>query len=343
MQQDLLVLFMALVLIVFSAELFTNGIEWLGQRLGLSEGIVGSILAAVGTALPETLIPIIAVFFARDKYGPDVGIGAIAGAPFMLSTLTLSLCGLSMFFFARTGRRAEKLSINTRLLSRDLRFFIVAYSIAILASLASGITVLRWVLALALILIYPYYVYRTYKNESELGSEPEPLHLERFFKSGSKSIPIISLQVVLGLAGILCGAGFFVDKIEKIAKIIGFAPIFLSLIVSPIATELPEKINSVLWARKGKDTLALANITGALVFQACFPVAFGVAFTSWKLDFKTIGTGLVAITSALIYLNLIAKNRLRPIHLMCGAIAYAIVITFIIVSDTFDPVPVAFR
>ncbi len=58
-----------LVVIVLSAELFTNGIEWLGQRLQLSEGVVGSVLAAVGTALPETLIPFVAVMFFGAKNG----------------------------------------------------------------------------------------------------------------------------------------------------------------------------------------------------------------------------------------------------------------------------------
>jgi len=48
-----------------------------GKKLDLSEGAVGSVLAAVGTALPETLIPIIAIVFAGDAAGHEIGIGAI--------------------------------------------------------------------------------------------------------------------------------------------------------------------------------------------------------------------------------------------------------------------------
>ncbi len=43
------------------------------------------------------------------------------------------------------------------------------------------------------------------------------------------------------------------------------------LLVAPIATELPEKFNAVIWIRQGKDTLAMGNITGAMVFQASIP------------------------------------------------------------------------
>ena len=92
---EIVSLVLTLVFIVASAELFTNGIEWLGQRLQLSEGVVGSVLAAVGTALPETLIPVVALIFFSKQHGVEVGIGAIAGAPFMLSTLTLGICGIA--------------------------------------------------------------------------------------------------------------------------------------------------------------------------------------------------------------------------------------------------------
>src|SRR5437870_8331393 len=74
---------MSLFLILLSAELFTNGIEWVGESFGLSEGAVGSVLAAVGTALPETLLPLVAILLGHGTSGEDIGIGAILGAPFM--------------------------------------------------------------------------------------------------------------------------------------------------------------------------------------------------------------------------------------------------------------------
>jgi cation:H+ antiporter len=60
-------LLIALAIILASAELFTNGVEWFGRRYELGEGAVGSILAAVGTALPETLVPIIAIVFTGGQ------------------------------------------------------------------------------------------------------------------------------------------------------------------------------------------------------------------------------------------------------------------------------------
>jgi cation:H+ antiporter len=338
---SILILVFALALIVASSEFFTNGIEWLGQRLQLGEGVVGSVFAAVGTALPETLIPFVAILFFGHRHGADVGIGAIAGAPFMLSTLTLAICGSSILIYAKAGKRSATLQINSKLIAHDLYYFLIAYTLAMCASLASEFAEIRWVVALAVFLMYPVYVYATVKQEQSVGARPEQLHFDRILHLGKpEHLALIIPQVVAGTAGILIGAWLFVDHVETVARAAGLQPLILSLVVSPIATELPEKINSVLWARNGKDTLALANITGAMVFQSCIPVAFGVAFTSWKLGFSTILTGVVAIIAALSYKLLLDRQKLTAKHLLVGGVAYVIVIGIILGSDIIDTTPI---
>ncbi|MBX9949966.1 MAG: hypothetical protein K2Y39_12430 [Candidatus Obscuribacterales bacterium] len=325
-----------LVVIVLAAELFTNGIEWLGQRLQLSEGVVGSVLAAVGTALPETLIPFVAVIFFGSKNGESVGIGAIAGAPFMLSTLTLGLCGLTVLLCSKSGRRPKELQLNNVVIARDLRYFTAAYAIAMLAVLASPYVYVRYVIAIVLFFIYPIYVWKCFQHEGEVGEAPEHLFLDRLFKCGSDKLRLIIPQILLGLGGIIGGAFIFVDHVDDLACYLGLPVVVLSLIITPIATELPEKINSVLWARQGKDTLALGNITGALVFQSCIPVAFGVGCTRWNLDNGTILTGIVAVISGTIFMLLLKANKLTATHLAFGMLAYAISIGSFVLVDYLD-------
>src|SRR3954451_20454697 len=99
---DLLILVAAFVIILIGAELFTNGIEWFGRKLELAEGAVGSVLAAVGTALPETMIPIIAILTGGgSEASHGIGVGAILGAPFMLSTLAMFVTGIAVLLVAR--------------------------------------------------------------------------------------------------------------------------------------------------------------------------------------------------------------------------------------------------
>lgn len=334
---ELGILLVSLVVIVAAAELFTNGIEWLGQRLELSEGVVGSVLAAVGTALPETLIPIVAVVFFGSREGVEVGIGAITGAPFMLSTLTLGLCGLAGLSFVKSGKRPKELNYNTIVMNRDLKFFIVAYSTGLLvAAFSAQLTsnpIVKYIVAGLILMIYPIYLFQTFQSSGEVGEEPEALYLDRVLKKGSNKLRFILPQILLGLGGIVGGAYFFVENIQDLADDIGFPPLVLSLIVCPIATELPEKVNSILWVRTGKDTLALGNVTGAMVFQSCIPVAFGVAFTPWNLDLGTVMTGVVAVTSASLLLLMIKLKKLSFGYLAFCAVLYICAITALMNMD----------
>ena len=293
---DVVTLLAAFVIILAGAELFTNGIEWLGERLGLSEGMVGSVLAAVGTALPETMIPIIAILFVGTAASEEVGIGAILGAPFMLSTAAMFVTGVAVLAYARGGRRKRHLTINQTVVARDLSFFLGMYVVAIVLglplfdkpfwlSVAAGI---------GLVLAYVLYVRQTASDPRTESTEGKsPLYFQR--KLDTPKTRAILLQVFVALAAIIFGANLFVDQIGNFATLLGVPPLVLSLIIAPLATELPEKFNSVIWIRQRKDTLAMGNISGAMVFQSCIPVAIGLWFTPWVLNEFAIASAVIAI------------------------------------------------
>ncbi len=154
---SVVLLIIALAIILASAELFTNGVEWFGRRYELGEGAVGSVLAAVGTALPETLIPIIAIVFTGTAASDDIGIGAILGAPFMLASLAMVVTAVAVVVFTWRGRRPLAVTVNEGVMRRDLSHFLVAYGLAIGAALVH-VRALHYALAAGLLLFYAYYV-----------------------------------------------------------------------------------------------------------------------------------------------------------------------------------------
>ncbi len=298
---DLLVLLAAFVVILAGAELFTNGIEWLGERLGLSEGMVGSVLAAVGTALPETMIPIIAIIFVGTAASEEVGIGAILGAPFMLSTAAMFVSGVAVLAYSRSGRRKAHLTINQVVVARDLTFFLAMYIVAIGLGLPffEKPFWLRVIAGIALVSAYVLYVKQTASDpRTESHEGKNPLYFQR--KLDTPRTRAILLQVFVALAAIIFGANLFVDQIGNFATLFGVPPLVLSLIIAPLATELPEKFNSVIWIRQRKDTLAMGNISGAMVFQSCIPVTVGLWFTPWVLNEFAIASAVVAILAGVL-------------------------------------------
>jgi len=323
-----IILALSFAIILVGSELFTNGVEWAGHRLHIAEAAVGSLLAAVGTALPETIIPAVALLTGRDSATAHtaVGLGAIVGAPLMLSTVALFVMGTAAIAFRkRRGRIA--LRVVREDARRDLAFFFPVFLCLVIAGTLDLGPVFRHVLAVALLIVYASYTVVMLRLKRASGAEVEHgLYFESIF-SGNPIEPrgwVIAAQVIVGVLAILIGAIEFVDKIILFSAHAHLNPGVLSLMLSPLATELPEKYNSVVWIRQGKDHLALANITGAMVFQSCIPVALGLMFSPWHLTNPELLAGSIALASvAILFINL-RDSELGTPTLMIGGAAYGI-------------------
>jgi cation:H+ antiporter len=339
---DLVLLVVAFVVILFGAELFTNGIEWFGHKLGLAEGAVGSVLAAVGTALPETMIPLIAILFGGG-HADEVGIGAILGAPFMLATLAMFVTGVAILVSRRSRKTGRSLDVSGSVLVHDMRFFAIAYAMAIaVAFLPAGLAWPRFVVAGLLLVIYGAYVREHFQAEAG-GGDPDlaPLRLNRF-DPGSPDHPepprlrIVGLQVILALACIVGGAYLFVGAVTEISRSLGVDEVLLALIIAPIATELPEKFNSVIWVRQGKDTLAMGNITGAMVFQSAIPTSVALLFASsgWAITSGSLlafaSAGIAFVSTAIVFLPLARGRTLTGRTLLVGGPLYALYLGLVV-------------
>ena len=323
-----IILALSFAIILAGSELFTNGVEWAGHRLKIAEAAVGSVLAAVGTALPETFIPAVALLSGRDSAAARtaVGLGAIVGAPLMLSTVALFVMGIAALAFRRRRGRIV-LRVPREDARRDLAFFFPVFLCLVIAGTVEMGSVLRHVLAVALLIVYASYIVVMLRLKRARGAEIEHgLYFESILR-GSPLQPresAITAQVLVGVLAILIGAVEFVDQIILFSAHANLNPGVLSLILSPLATELPEKYNSVVWIRQGKDHLALANITGAMVFQSCIPVALGLAYSPWHLTSSELLAGSIALASvAILFINL-RDSELGTPPLMVGAAAYAI-------------------
>lgn len=336
------ILIAALAIILISCEIFTNGVEWLGLRLGLAETATGSILAAVGTAMPETIIPLIAIFLGTAEQGEEIGEGAILGAPFMLGTLAMFVGGVTVWYAHRKGMRMDHLTLRKDHAKRDMKYFMIMYTVALVSGLIGleesiDRTYLNYGLAAMLLLAYAHYIRHTLKDEAAEGENSCPsLYACRICQlnpaKGRLGFVLIVLQVACALMGIIIGAKFFVTEVDEISIAIGVPPMILAFLIAPIATELPEKFNSVIWYLRSKDTLAFGNITGAMVFQASFPVSIGLVFTHWQLAPINIASILIALSaSAWMFISISRKGGISYRVMLASGSLYILYIVMLLV------------
>jgi cation:H+ antiporter len=344
---DVLILAIAFVVILIGAELFTNGIEWFGRKLELAEGAVGSVLAAVGTALPETMIPIIAILSGGGSAASHgVGVGAILGAPFMLSTLAMFVTGVAVLAVARNRPGRTGMPVDTKVLAHDMRYFAIAYALAIGAAfLPLEPAWLKWIVATVLIGIYAWYVKGHFEADPDVDAEDlAPLRFRKLDDRAVLSDPTVprlrtvNIQVLAALGLIVAGAYFFVGSVEHLATSFGLDEALLALVIAPIATELPEKFNSVIWIRQGKDTLAMGNITGAMVFQSTIPTVVALLFAADAWHFTDgsriafASAGIAFLSSALIFIPMARAGRLTGRRLLVGGVFYVVYLAVVVAA-----------
>jgi cation:H+ antiporter len=315
-----------LVVILIAAEVFTNALEHLGEKLGISEGVTGSIFAAIGTALPETMVPLLALLAGTQNVATneEIGVGAILGAPLMLSTLSISLMAISVW--KRRGTQGHLRPERTGLL-RDLNFFIVAFCFAAAAMyVPHSLAIVRYSMGTCMVMTYFVYVMMTINASKGLVEEGHATEAEGQMFLCKLGLPnnmlAVLIQLMLGLGLLVAGAKGFINGVETASQIMGISALLLSLLIIPIATELPEKVNSILWIRKGKDTLAFGNITGAMVFQGTLLPAIGIMLTPWEPR-KEVVWGIVITLIAAIWIRyLVTKGGIKVWHLLVNGALY---------------------
>lgn len=308
-----------LFVILAASELFTNALEHLGEKLKISEGVTGSLFAAVGTALPETMVPLLALYAgtANISVNEEIGVGAILGAPLMLSTLTTCLMALAILR-RRSGTGLVQPEHSGFV--RDLNFFLLAFTLATVAMyVPQESRYLRGMLSAALVLTYFVYIMLTLRASGQLvedghGTESDgKMFIARF--GLPTNLLTILLQLGGGLALLVFGAKGFILGVEGVSHHLGISALLLSLLIIPIATELPEKVNSIRWIRRGKDTLAFGNITGAMVFQGTLLPAIGIMLTPWQPRIEVL-TGVLITLIAAAWLRLHARAGGLPVWVL---------------------------
>ena len=304
--------------IYVACEYFVNGVEWVGCRLALGQKATGTLLAAFGTALPESVVTLVAVLFGRDAAQKDIGVGAALGGPLVLATIAYAVTGWTLLASRRSLRTATS-AVDFAGLSRDQAWFIGLFVV----KLGAGLTVfaLKPWLGVLFLLAYAVYAWNEARGDAgEAEGELEPLKLQP--RAAVPATGMILLQTVAALAVVFAVSRIFVGRLDVLGHALGVKPQFLALLVSPIATELPETLNAIIWIRQGKVRLALANISGAMMIQATVPTALGLFFTSWRLQPSLIAAGAATLTAMVVLFVGFRTGRISRAMLSVMALFY---------------------
>jgi cation:H+ antiporter len=342
------------VAIYLSCEWFVNAVEWLGQRLNIGTMAVGTILAAFGTALPESVVTLVAVTTGPTAEIRNIGVGAAMGGPLVLATVAYGVTGSMLLLRRRAhthshshshelvaaGIRAASLDSPTRerdddggviladrahtaRLVKDQRWFIAVFVVKVALGLVA-FAIKPW-LGLLFFAAYGVYFWREIRGGTSGDHDEQalaPLKLQP--RAARPATTAVLVQTLGALTAIFVASQIFVHQLDAIGPMLGLSGAITALLLSPIATELPEVMNAIIWVRQGKTQLALANISGAMMIQATVPSGLGLLFTDWRLDHALLWSGAITMAAITYLLATMRANKLTPTRLAIAAVLYLI-------------------
>jgi cation:H+ antiporter len=362
------------VAIYLSCEWFVNAVEWLGKRLNVGKMAVGTILAAFGTALPESVVTLVAVTTGGTPQAKDIGVGAAMGGPLALATVAYATTGVALLFKNRQRHRDRALAqtlagpasnvsamdkgrgdgavllqavsdqrppglhapgrhrrltdpAEAARLAKDQRWFLAVFVFKVALGLVA-FAFKPW-LGLLFFATYAVYFWREMRGGEEGADggqddddELEPLKLQP--GAASPAAWAVAVQTLATLAVIFFASQLFVHQLDAVGPMIGLPAAVTALLLSPIATELPEIMNAIIWVRQGKTKLALANISGAMMIQATVPSGLGLLFTPWKFDGALIWAGAMTMAAIVYLLATLRFSRLTPARLAWAGALYVV-------------------
>ncbi|MCW2885742.1 MAG: sodium/calcium exchanger rane region [Streptosporangiaceae bacterium] len=324
------------VAIYLSCEWFVNAVEWLGRRLNVGQVAVGTILAAFGTALPESVVTFVAVVFGSSPEQKDIGVGAAMGGPLVLSTVAYAATGAMLLVARRkrqipagdasgtSGKREVGTPQDMARLARDQRWFLAVFVVKVSLGLVA-FAFKPW-LGLLFFATYAVYFWREMRGgddgDQELEVKLEPLKLRP--RTDPPETWAVLAQTLVTLVIIFLASQVFVKQLDAIGPLLGLPAAVTALLLSPIATELPEIMNAIIWVRQGKARLALANISGAMMIQATVPSGLGLLFTPWRFDASLIWSAVITMAGIVYLLTLMRARKLTPGRLASAGVLYLV-------------------
>ncbi len=314
-----------MTIVFFSAVIFVNVVEYIGKRMNLGHSFVGAIIAPLFTSIPELTVFLVAVFGVEKTAGQEVGIGTLFGQPFMASSLSYGLVGLTALVGFLVKRREKSHLIVERNLAIPYVFITILFPLTVVPSLIAGSHIVKYAFGLVFLGAYVLYIWLMFQRRKEgLIEDVEDCYLYRY---GGKIIrlPLVSalIQLLVAAAGLYIGSEGMVDSVIALAQGIQMSTLGLALIVVPAATAIPETISALIWGYRGKDSLSLGSLVGEkILYSTCYP-AMGLFLTSWTLDRHAYFSVMATTVISLILLVFILRRRMPWWGLCLGLFFFA--------------------
>ena len=270
-------------MLIKGADFFVDGSSGIASKFGIPQLVVGLTIVAMGTSAPEAAVSISAAL----KGNAGITIGNVAGSNILN---ILVILGLTAFLTKKV------VPVASSTIKYEMPFMVVTMLILLwMGYVGNEISRLEGAGLWVVFVLYLFYLLKMAKKGDDKNSKDDAGEDKK-----EKSMGMLLLFTVAGLALIVLGSSVTVDAATAIARIIGLSERFIGLTIVALGTSLPELFTSVSAARKGSADIAIGNIVGSNIFNILFVVGTSALITPVAFESKFIVDFMVAVAAGVL-------------------------------------------
>ena len=286
------------VLLVKGSDFFVDGAAGIARRFGIPQIIIALTIVAMGTSAPEAAVSITAAF----QGNADISIGNIVGSNVLNVLIILGVCSV-----------ITPLVVKKETIRYEIPFLFLTSLVLFLLGLDGQVTLVDGLILIFMFIVYLAYLFVSAKKNKE---EPED-------DKTQKSVPILIVYLIGGLAAVIIGSKLAVYGATGIAEALGVSERFIGLTVVALGTSLPEMCTSIAAARKGNADIAIGTIVGSNIFNILFVIGLTSLITNVPYQPRFIIDGLIMIgTTIFLWLCVFRTNKLHRVAGIAMLITY---------------------
>lgn len=289
MLTDILIFIAGILVIVKSADLFTDGAEGIARTFKIPRAVIGITIVSLATTTPEFTVSVISSYMGVGGMALGNALGSCLANIGLILAITIII---------------KPIKLEPRMLKQDIPFLIfvsfILYALMIDYRLGIVDGIFLCVLLMAFFIIV---VLREIKKRKKAAKE----------KIVNYSIGKDSVKFLIGAVGVGLAAKYaIVPSGVNIANFLGVPEVVIGLTMVAIGTSLPEFVTAIIASFKNMGELAIGNVIGANILNILWVLGFSASVRTLDIDIETkkITMPLVILITVLMFLFSRTKMQL---------------------------------
>jgi len=246
MFESIISLVSGFILLIWSADEFTNNGAKIANIFKISPLIIGLLIFGFGTSAPEMLISGLAAYEGH----PELSIGNAFGSNIFNIALVLGITAVIL-----------PIKVSQKILKTEWLYLMATTAIAGILIWDNHLGITDGLILLSLLILFLAYTLVVAKK----GDPQEFDNLSIEVEGGNKSK--IWLMLLVSFAILLVSAKLVVWGGSELAALFGVSDLLIGLTVVALGTSLPELAVSISSALKKQHEMVVGNIIGSNLFN----------------------------------------------------------------------------